>query len=181
MLLFAALASLPLAFAQGTLDADPSLAPAATCGAPTAAADSSAYASASGLLVNYAGCTLNWSNITGFSLSVDGIPVTDLVTYKDARGWHAFKGLFDSKGDPAVYGAVDSPSGAKWSVELTRPSHRPYLLEVYADKDDAIISAASRCDCSDSISTNCNSTKCTNNETCDGTGPICKYVPIASS
>lgn len=163
-------------FVASPYDIDPSLSSAATSGAASVVVQAArAMASSTGLLLSYDGIELAWDAGTKqFALRLGGTAVGDLVTSTDSRGWPSFEGLWSGT-VPGVFGSVDTPDSKVWTVEITRPSHKPMLFFVIADGADAVVKTAQICDCADGIGLTCTTSQCRDGGSCSAGTSTCKF------
>lgn len=154
-----------------SLSLDPSLSALAVTGAPTPApSSSSTQISSSGEVLNSSGILLTWDDKDKvFALSLDGKSVDDLVTTNTsfAGGW--------SGNNATIYGNVTSASNDKWTVDITRPSHKPQRFSVVAAGDYSEVTAIKTCDCADGIGLTCKTTDCDAGNSCSAGTSTCKW------
>lgn len=118
---------------------------------------------------------LTWdSSSQTFSLFVDGVAVTDLVTDQDTWYRPTIKGAFVS-GEPTINGFVDITDSQKLMVDIGMPSEKPAR---YVVDDLANITSEANCDCEFVGGSFCKQNHCLTEVFCYGESKVCIYKVV---
>ncbi len=130
-----------------------------------------------GEVLNADGILLTWNSVNNeYDLSLGGTPVSDLVT-TIGSGVDSFQGMLTLP-TPGVTGTVTHHSNSKWTVDISRPSYKPYRYSVEVDGNASAVTTRKVCECSDNIGLTCTTNDCNNSGSCSAGTATCKWKTV---